>query len=92
MKEPTPIKLDTILAELNRLGAVTNVQDGKTSTELCDEWGKSGQNVSMILRKAQKAGILRTAKSPRVSIDGTVRSLPVYWFQIPEKAQAKKQK
>lgn len=88
--EPPPIQLDTILAELERLGFGREVSAGQSVQELVSSWGMGIDAVRKVLRRASKAGILRSSRSVRSGIDGMMRSVPVYWIEAPLATKKKK--
>lgn len=88
MKEPEPILLDTILAELDRLGVLGNTPlAGQTVAELAAAWGLPSGRVRSWLHKANRAGILRSARATRPKLGGGVASVPVFWLECPKPAK-----
>ena len=83
-----PIRLDELMAELERLG-VPKGDDGLTCRELREYWKCSGDKAHELLRKLLAAGMVIAGRAVRPAIDGIMRPTPVYRFVKKSKAKAK---
>lgn len=71
------ITLDEILAEMGRL----NQQEAKlgyTTRELMEKTGRSSEKTKDLIRLAIAEGLMRPSRGRRSSIDGILRTVPVY--------------
>jgi hypothetical protein len=81
------ITLDDLLAELGVLN--TQTFDGyRTSSEWRDALNVSEPKIKKLLRLADKQGRLAVQHERRLSVDRTTRMVPVYRFEMGEKAPA----
>lgn len=87
---PEPIRLDELLAELDRLGVPNDpAGEGHTLGELSEQWSCGRAKALQYLRKCVNAGIVKANKGKRPAIDGVLRPVPCYIFVVPEKKRKK---
>lgn len=87
------ITLDELVAELNRLG-VESVEgaEGLTVQEWAEQWGIARSTAQERIRSAVKNALAFTGRARRQAMDGSMRPVPVYRFQLPQKTVKKAKK
>jgi hypothetical protein len=72
--------LDELLDAM-RQGAA-DLSEYKTCPEWSEHWGVWERRMRVLIREGLKLGIVRRARTQRESIDGTMRWVPVYAFEL----------
>lgn len=87
------ITVDELMAELERLGALTHQNaEGHTASEYAEQWNVSEKTARLRIRQAIDAKLMVCGRRTETRIDGRMGHVPVYRLTGAAKKPGRKRK